>query len=200
MTSPNQAKTNLMNALQRFSAQYVSQYQKVHSHLPIIDMDNDWLSPCEVSYDENEINNRVLLKDQTFWLPINIEAKDALSFDNVESALDLILHKDIKTYFTTLYSDSLDATCDEGELSLLFAWNKDDFARLQENLIGHVLMKQRMKQKETLFFAVTDEEDMIISVDNKTGTVWVERVGCEPHKQIANSLEQFISKIMPVTK
>ena len=98
MTSPNQAKTNLMNVLQRFSAQYVSQYQKVHSHLPIIDMDNDWLSPCEVSYDENEINNRVLLKDQTFWLPINIEAKDALSFDNVESALDLILHKDIKTY------------------------------------------------------------------------------------------------------
>lgn len=200
MTSPNQAKTNLMNVLQRFSAQYVSQYQKVYSHLPIIDMDNDWLSPCEVSYDENEINNRVLLKDQTFWLPINIEAKDALSFDNVESALDLILHKDIKTYFTTLYSDSLDATCDEGELSLLFAWNKDDFARLQENLIGHVLMKQRMKQKETLFFAVTDEEDMIISVDNKTGAVWVERVGCEPHKQIANSLEQFISKIMPVTK
>jgi len=200
MTSSNQAKTDLANVLQRFSTQYINQYQQTHSHLPLINKDSDWLSPCEISSDDNEINRSVLSKDQTFWQPVNIEKKEGLNFDNVESALELTLHKDIKTYFTTLYSESLDATCEEGELSLLFSWNKDDFQRLQENLIGHVLMKQRMKQKETLFFAVTDEEDMIVSVDNETGAVWVERVGCEPHKKVADSLAQFISEIVPRVK
>jgi SecY interacting protein Syd len=85
-------------------------------------------------------------------------------------------------------------------LSLLFAWNKDDFERLQENLIGHILMKRRLKQEETVFFAVTDEEDMIISVDNASGSVWVERVGCKPHKQLSDSLAQFISQLTPVVK
>lgn len=194
MTSSNQAKINLVTVLQNFSKQYVNQYQQHHSHLPVIEQDSDWSSPCEVSQNNCE---KSLSQGETFWQPVNIDEKEGLTFDNVESALELTLHQDIKTYFTTLYSESLDATCEEGELSLLFAWNKDDFQRLQENLIGHVLMKQRMKQKETLFFAVTDEEDMIISIDNETGCVCVERVGCEPHKKVADSLAQFISKMDP---
>jgi len=200
MTSSNQAKTNLVTVLQKFSMQYVNKYQQVHSHLPLIEQDDDWPSPCEVSNENSEIGQSSLSKRQVFWQPVNVEEKEGLSFENVESALELTLHQDIKTYFTTLYSESLDARCEEGELSLLFAWNKDDFQRLQENLIGHVLMKQRLKQKETLFFAVTDEEDMIVSVDNESGTVWVERVGCEPHKKIADSMAQFISKLVPLAK
>ncbi|PCH94164.1 MAG: SecY-interacting protein [Gammaproteobacteria bacterium] len=197
MISSNQAKTNLVTVLQNFSNQYISQYQQVHSHLPLIEQDVDWPSPCEVFQQESE---KSLSTGQVFWQPVIIEKNERLNFDNVESALELTLHQDIKTYFTTLYSESLDATCEEGELSLLFAWNKDDFNRLQENLIGHVLMKQRMKQKETLFFAVTDEEDMIISIDNETGSVCVERVGCEPHKKVADSLAQFISQMEPKVK
>ena len=196
MTSSNQTNEKLVAALQQFSNEYISKYQDVYSHVPIIEQDNDWPSPCEVSYESNESAP----KGQTYWQPVKVECGEGLSFDNVESALELTLHQDIKTYFTSLYSESLDGICEEGELSLLFAWNKDDFQRLQENLIGHVLMKQRMKQKETLFFAVTDEEDMIISVDNETGSVWVERVGCEPHKKLAESLAQFIKKISPMIK
>lgn len=196
MTSPNQANENLVEILQQFSSQYISQYQQNHGHLPMIEQDNDWPSPCE----NGGVSHSALSHGQTFWQPVNIEQKEKIHFDNVESALELSLHPDIKTYFTTLYSESLDARCEEGELSLLFAWNENDFQRLQENLIGHVLMKQRLKQKETLFFAVTDEEDMIVSIDNKSGTVWVERVGCEPHKKLAESLAQFISKLRPVIK
>ena len=195
MTSSNQANQNLAEVLQLFSKQYISQYQQTHAHLPIIDHDDDWPSPCE----KDEINSSVLSTGQVFWQPVSIEKKEEMNFENVESALELTLHRDIKTYFTTFYSESLDASCEEGELSLLFAWNKNDFQRLQENLIGHVLMKQRLKQKETLFFAVTDEEDMIVSVDNDTGTVWVERVGCEPHKKLAESLAQFINTLKPMT-
>lgn len=58
-------------------------------------------------------------------------------------------------------------------------------------------MKQRLKQDETIFFAVTDEEDMIISVDNNNGEVWVERVGCKPHKKISDSLVEFLRQLTP---
>lgn len=194
MTSTNQANDNLVDILQQFSTQYINEYKHKHLHLPIIEQDEAWPSPCEIS---NENSVRALSTNQIFWQPVNVETGQALNFDNVESALELTLHSDIKTYFTTLYSEGLDARCEEGNLSLLFAWNKDDFQRLQENLIGHILMKQRLKQQETIFFAVTDEEDMIISIDNKTGTVWVERVGCQPHKKLADSLAQFISNLVP---
>lgn len=198
MTSSNPIKTNLVDILQQFSKQYVNQYRDVHSHLPKIKQDDEWSSPCEIPYENSEVEHAHLSTGQVFWQPINIEKEQGLDFDNVESALALNLHPDIKTYFTTLYSESLDASCEEGNLSLLFAWNKDDFQRLQENLIGHILMKQRLKQAETVFFAVTDEEDMIISIDNNTGSVWVEQVGCKPHKKLADSLALFISKLVPM--
>ena len=196
MTSSNQINENLEQILQQFSEQYIADYQKTHSCLPCVKQDEEWPSLCEKSTTEQN----VLPPGEVYWQPIIIDKSEELSFDNVESALELTLHNDIKTYFTLFYSESLDAICDEGELSLLFAWNKSDFERLQENLIGHILMKQRLKQKETIFFAVTDEEDMIISIDNASGAVWVERVGCKPHKQLSDSLAQFISQLTPVIK
>ena len=198
MTSPNQAKPNLVTILQQLSKQYINQYQQVHSHMPIIEHDDEWLSPCETALKDDAINDSVLSKGHVFWQPVNIAQEQELNFENVESALALTLHSDVKTYFTTLYSENMEMTCEEGELSLLFAWNKDDFHRLQENLIGHIMMKQRLKQKETIFFAVTDEEDMIVSIDNNTGSVWVEQVGCEPHKKLADSLALFLSTLIPV--
>lgn len=193
MTSSNHTNQNLLHVLQQFSQEYIRQYQLIHGHLPVIEHDNNWPSPCE----QTATSNNHLSQNEVFWLPVNIESNSKVNFDNVETALELTLHPDIKTYFTTLYSESLDAVCDEGNLSLLFAWNDADFQRLQENLIGHILMKQRLKQNETVFFAVTDEEDMIVSLDNSTGAVWVERVGCMPHKKLAESLAQFINTLKP---
>jgi len=180
---------SLSNTLQQFINQYIKNYQNSHGHLPQIEQDEQWPSPCEQTPSVD--------KGVVFWQPVVINDKQ-LNFDNVESALNLTLHQDIKTYFTTFYSDSLNAKCHEGELSLLFAWNHDDFQRLQENLIGHILMKQRLKQEETIFFAVTDEEDTIISIANDTGTVWVEQVGCKPHKKLADSIAEFIAQLTPV--
>ncbi len=190
MTSTNSlnVNNNLPKTLQQFASQYIKDYQNSHGHLPKVEQDEQWPSPCE--------QTEVADKGNVFWQPVVI-GDEQLSFDNVESALNLTLHQDIKTYFTTFYSDSLNATCHEGELSLLFAWNHDDFQRLQENLIGHILMKQRLKQEETIFFAVTDEEDTIISIINKTGAVWVERVGCKPHKKLADSIAEFIAQLTP---
>jgi SecY interacting protein Syd len=191
MTSTNK---NLASMLLNFTQEFVSINNKQLGHLPLIERDEQWLSPCEQgSYDDT----------YNFWQPVNVSNVEvsndyhALCFANVESALNLKLHHDIKTYFTTIFSHDIEACCDEGNLSLLFAWNQEDFERLQENIIGHILMKQRLKQTETVFFAVTDEEDMIISVDNSSGEVWVEQVGCKPHKKLSDSLSTFIAQLTP---
>ena len=192
MTSTNKT---LAYALLNFSNNFSVLHNKQVGHLPIIEHDELWLSPCEL--DSHDANNY-------YWQPVamsdhqdNDSKAKELSFDNVESALNLELHQDIKTYFTTIFSAEIDAECNEGQLSLLFAWNREDFERLQENIIGHILMKQRLKQAETVFFAVTDEEDMIISIDNVNGEVWVERVGCKPHKKLSDSLAAFIAELTP---
>ena len=201
MTSSNQLNDSLIQVLQQFSQQYITDYQQANTCLPTVEQDDDWPSPCEQRLTvEDKTKQTTLPEGNVYWQPTVITKDDELSFDNIESALDLVLHNDIKTYFTALYSESLDAICDEGELTLLFAWNKNDFERLQENLIGHILMKQKLKQQETIFFAVTDEEDMIISVDNASGEVWVEQVGCKPHKKLSDSLALFISQLTPVIK
>ncbi len=170
----------------RFSQDYLQSYQQRFQHLPITEQVEDWPSPCEQGVHQENFS---------LWHPIKVA--DALTFDNVELALELKLHHDIKAYFATIYSDSLDASCAEGDLSLLFAWNEKDFARLQENIIGHILMKTKLKQKLTVFFAITDDDDHIISLDNDTGSVWVEKVGSEPHKKLADSLAEFILQLTP---
>ncbi|WP_057831991.1 SecY-interacting protein [Colwellia sp. TT2012] len=192
MTSTNKT---LAQSLLAFSKDFSQQHIKQFGHLPTRVHDEQWLSPCELGPHDDSHH---------YWQPVAVKTElvtdentEALSFKNVESALDLELHPDIKTYFTTIFSGEITAECSEGQLSLLFAWNREDFDRLQENIIGHILMKQRLKQAETVFFAVTDEEDMIISVDNINGEVWVERVGCKPHKKISDSLVSFIGQLTP---
>ncbi len=176
----------LSDYLWQFTQEYVSAFRNTHQHFPVIELDDEWPSPCQLD---------VFKEKYTEWQPVKISNK--LDFDNVESALELDLHNDIKCYFTSLYSDSVHATHTEGELSLLFPWSEDDFARLQQNIIAHVLMKRQLKQTITIFFAVTDDDELLLSVNNATGEVWVERVGCDPHKKLADSLSEFIQSLKP---
>lgn len=178
------ASTTLSQLLPQIGQQYLSAFEQAHGFLPVCLKDEIWPSPCELGAFGDEHNH---------WQPVEI--KDSLSFDNVEQALNFPLHASIKEYYTAIYSETIYASCDEGKLSLLFAWSEADFARLQENIIGHVLMKQRLKQQVTIFFALTDDDDYILSINNDTGEVWVERVGCEPHKKVADSLLEFIASL-----
>lgn len=180
------SKSELNQGLWQLSQDYVDAYQSEFSHLPIVEKDEQWPSPCILEgFDEQH----------ELWQPVKI--CDSLSFDNVEEAMQIALHSDIKEYFTSIYSEAIGAICEHGELSLLFAWSKGDFARLQENIIGHILMKQKLKQTISVFFAVTDDENYILSVNNESGEVWLEKVGCEPHKKLANNLQAFIESLSP---
>jgi SecY interacting protein Syd len=173
---------DLSQHLIEFSESFVKKYQSKNGHLPIADVDEQWDSPC-IQGKHSELMD--------LWRPVIID--DKLSFSNVEQALELTLHEDICHYFSTIYSDSINASCEHGQLTLLFPWCKQDFDRLQENIIGHVLMKRKLKQPITIFFALTDDDDLILSLNNETGEIWVERIGFEPHKKIADSMKNFFA-------
>ena len=172
--------------------QLLERWLNHHKTLPFIPFDDAWQSVCLQTDSLTDVDGEPHMR----WQPL-INSQPG-QFDNIEEALEMSLHQDIKDYFTSIYSESLEAQCDDGKLSLLFAWNEDDFQRLQENIIGHILMKQRLKQPITVFFAVTDEEDMIISFDNDSGEVWVEQVGRKPHKKLTNSIVEFINILEPL--
>jgi len=152
--------------------------------------DPEWPSPCE--YERlGEITWRPVLQTGS-------NLNTALTFANVEQALNIKIDEQYATFFTLFFSDNLTARHEFGPLEFLQPWSESDFSRLQQNLIGHLMMKQKLKQSETLFFALTDEEDLNLVVDNQTGEVCLEYVGKAPHKVVAKDLVSFIEACEPV--
>lgn len=144
-------------------------------------------SPCQQQW---------LAADQVSWLPV--AQQPAADFANVEHALALTLHPDIKAFYCSYYGANLAAEHPRGKLALLMPWNGADIARLQENIIGHILMKRRLKQRETVFFAVTDDENIMLSVLNSTGEVYLEHVGKDVEQKVASDLAEFLSALTPL--
>ena len=89
------------------------------------------------------------------------------------------------------------ATAAQGECDLLQVLSAEDFERLQENLIGHILMKRRLRQPETLFFGLTSDDDYILTIDNSSGAVLLEQVGKKSDDKLADELAGFIQALAP---
>lgn len=154
-----------------------------------IEYDAKWPSECYQPAKDNEEGGTVS------WQPV--KRWPAGNFSDLEHALELTLHPDIKDYYGQYWSENIYANSEDGQLQLLQAWNAEDFALLQQNLVGHILMKRRLRQPETLFFALTSEDDFILSVDNQSGQVMLEQVGLQPQKIIAANLAAFLGAIEP---
>jgi len=134
--------------------------------------------------------------DMVQWLPAMM-AKP-LDFSGLEHALELQLPADVKAFYSTAFGGGLPVKHARGALELLMVWHDADANRLQQNLISHVLMKRRLKQQPTVFFAVTDEDDWLLSVAIHDGAVYLEQVGCEVSEQLAPSLAEFLTQLTPV--
>jgi len=182
-------------ALDLFVTQYIDLMNNNNSDL-LVEFDTDWISPC---YTQEKVRLDAQ-PDIEFvkWNPVLQQGGNAMQ--NIGTGLGLNIHDDFSAFFTRYYSLDLPATARRGELSLLQVWNQDDFDRLQKNLIGHVLMKRRLKQPETLFFALTDEDDFIISLENHTGHVVLEQIGKLPCEKLADNMASFISSLTPLAK
>ena len=180
-----EAENPVYFALQRFQDKFLEQHKTSHGTLPTCGKDSQWPSPCESAHSDPELS---------YWQPV--PNTEDLDFSGLERAMELTVHSDVSAYFTSFYSGHLRAHCTDGDLELLQVWNSDDFDRLQENLIGHLIMKRKKRQKPTIFFAVTDDDEIILSVLNETGEVWAERVGQEPHRKLADSLPEFLETLV----
>ena len=173
---------SLNSALDGFIQQYVQHHQTLS-----IEFDPDWPSACYLASAD--------AGDLVGWQPVRQSQPG--NWQDFETALSLQLHPSIASYYQGYWSDNLKARHALGNLELIQVWNDDDFARLQQNLIGHILMKRRLKQADTVFFALTDEEDMILSVDNASGAVVLEQVGLPPKRTLAANLSEFIQTLTP---
>lgn len=157
---------------------------------PVLKIPRDplWPSDCELTDAEDSV--------WVSWRPST--RHNAEDFIGLESALGCVVHEDIKAYYGSYWSDTLEAEAEEGHVSLLFLWNQADADRLTENLIGHVLQQRRQKMPLTWFFACTEpDSEYFLSVENDSGVVLLEKPGSRSVRQVADSLQAFLARLSP---
>ncbi len=175
-------------ALDQLISQWQQYYQGTTQGYAEVEHDKDWPSPCELGE-----SDALKTGDMVFWQPVL--NPNPGSFDNIESALNLTVPESIQTFYSRYFAGELSCKHSNGPVYLLQVWNDDDFARLQQNIIGHVLMKRRLKQAPTIFFGLTDDENLMISIKVDNGEIWLESVGREPHLKLADSMAEFLAQL-----
>ena len=183
----NTRVTDVSHELDAFIERYLQRYPEL-----IDPFDPQWRSPCEtgVPFASGEYVQCVP------WRPLRRAFAD--DFAGLERALETTIHPDIKAYYGRYWSGGLEATAQEGHVSLILLWNPSDAERLVENLIGHALAKRRARAPFTVFFACTEpESDLFLSVDNASGEVVLEAPGAKPIRTVASSLTVFLRGLVP---
>lgn len=192
----------ITQAIDVFIKKYIDLMAETDTQL-MVEFDSDWCSPClNISKQNGDLffqnGQEVKEGQELLWRPVLQTVNNTM--DNIASALTLEIPSELSILFTRYYSLDIPAKTSRGELSLIQAWNQHDFERLQGNLIAHVLMKRRLKQAETLFFAATDDDDFIISLDCASGQVMLEQIGLTPKEVLAKTLTEFIQGLTPIAK
>ncbi|RUO25398.1 SecY-interacting protein [Aliidiomarina minuta] len=178
--------SDVVKALTKLHERYQSAYEE-QDLLPQTDYMEEWSGTCY----QGEVKYGLI-----GWKPCKQEPE--FDFSAIEKGLELSLHTDVAEFYGSFYAGDLHLSYAGEDFTLLQVIHPQDADRLQRNLIGHVLMQQRLKQEVTLFVGVgTSSEDLIISVDNKTGVVGLEYVGKEQHAKLANSLAELLANATP---
>lgn len=152
---------------------------------PLITHDEQWPSPCEIG----EVDGQGLIQ----WQGVIQEPAGSLSA--LADALEITFPSGIDALYGSMYGGSIIANIDGHHIELLQAWNKDDFDLLQQNITGHILMKRKLKQPETIFIGLTDQDDLLVSVLISTGEVCLEFVGKKTHYVLAPTIEDFLKAL-----
>ena len=176
------------DALRDFTARYIQHWQQQFGHFPASAELLGVPSDCIIS----TLDDRVLWQPQPFTLPTTLAA--------VERAVDIQLQPEISAFYTTQFAGDMTATFAQQPITLLQVWSEEDFTRLQANLIGHLVMKRRLKQTPTLFIATTDSEQDVIALCNLTGEVILEQPGSKKREVLSPSIEIFLKDLQPVSR
>jgi SecY interacting protein Syd len=180
---------NVREALDEFMDHTLKAYPELQAPF-----DPEWRSPAEIGEPIETAEGTLIAWRPTPRHPDTVGG----DFTPLERALEITIHPDIKAYYGAYWSAGLEAEAVDGHVSLLFLWNTEDIARLNENLIGHALSKQRAKCPMSVFFACTEpDSELFLSVDNDSGAVLLEKPGFKPVRQVADSLAGFLESLVP---
>lgn len=177
---------NVSTALNSFTQRYIDLWQQQTGHLPASDELYGVPSPCIVKTQDSQV----------FWSPQPFVAEANLA--NIERALEIQLHPDIHEFYTRQYAGDMKADLGDHRFTLLQVWSEDDFIRLQENLIGHLVTQKRLKLSPTLFLATTESEMTMASLCNVSGNVVLEEFGSGKRTLLASTLVHFLDALRPV--
>ncbi|HDS1151497.1 TPA: SecY-interacting protein [Pluralibacter gergoviae] len=173
------------DALRAFTQRYCAAWQQQYGTDPRSEALYGVPSPCITRTD----GEAVFWQQQPFPL--------AADLSGVEKAIEIVVQQPLQTYYTTQLAGDMQADFGGRQLMLLQAWSADDFLRVQENLIGHLVMQRRLKLSPTLFIATLESELDVISVCNLSGEVLLETVGTRRRSVLSASLASFLSHLEP---
>ncbi len=170
----------------RFTQRYCAVWQQQRHSLPRSEELYGVPSPCVVDTQ----GEAVFWQPQPFSLAQNISA--------VERALDIVVQQPLHSYYTTQFAGDMSGRFAGETLTLLQTWSEEDFQRVQENLIGHLVVQKRLKLSPTLFIATLESELDVISVCNLSGEVVKETLGTAKRITLSPSLAGFLNHLEPV--
>lgn len=176
-------ESEVQQALQAFTTRYTDAFQLKHGVFPTSEALYGVPSPCIIATHENSVQ----------WQPVAFQGEPRLR--GVEKAFDIAIQDDVHAFYTLQFAGDMSARFDDIALMLLQAWSADDVVRMQENLIGHLMIQKRLKLPPTLFIASLDSELEVISVCNLTGEVILETLGTRKRTTLANSLTLFLNHL-----
>nr|WP_284730704.1 SecY-interacting protein [Shewanella jiangmenensis] len=159
--------------------QKLDEYPRCYTH--------ERASPCLVS----EADSRASEPQQWQW----VKREPSANFDNIAHAMEIELHSDVNDFYGHFYAGTLQFDSPWGEGELIQPWNEDDFFLLQQNVLGHLMMKKQLKQPATWFIGLIGDNEEMLTVNNADGSVWKEVAGNEPHEKLADSLAAFIGQL-----
>jgi SecY interacting protein Syd len=177
------------DALISFYARCEKLWQE-NNYQPQQEFDPDWDSPC-FFYNEDSVE-----ASYRSWCPVKRAEK--ISFSNIETALNIELDPQIAEFFGAYFSDHMAASYQDEVIELVQVWSEEDFERLQENMIAHLMMKKTLKQSPTLFIASCEDDMEIIALDNVTGEVVRELLGKDKAEVLAPDLASFLNALHPI--
>lgn len=164
-----------------------SHFQQQHKQsLPTVEHDPAWPSPCEVG-EPSKLN-------EIKWQAHARDPEGSLAA--LATALECRFPEGLDGFYGAFFAGNIMAFIEGKQIELLQAWNEEDFDRLQQNITGHILMKRRLKQPETVFIGLTEAEDLLLSVDVASGQVGLELVGKPQHHRLADSLAEFVTTLI----
>ncbi|WP_420912740.1 SecY-interacting protein [Chimaeribacter californicus] len=175
-----------IEALSAFTQRYEARWQAETGFAPASEALLDVPSPCVLRSSDEAV----------YWQAQPLSQPGTLA--NVERALEIQLRDEIHAFYTSQYAGDMTATFDDQALTLLQVWSAEDFIRLQENLIGHLVTQKRLRLSPTLFIGTTDSEMLMVSLCNLTGNVVLEEFGTPRRTVLAPTLPAFLEQLQPV--